>query len=712
MTVRSKFLLPILSILVIMGAIGFILFLSTFAKLSDRLVKSNRDMYLNSLTQLVEEKIQQVYADIDQVGRNGLEVAALFSQLDPVVAAYEIAHTGDMNDENSPESQKAREAIRLATNSAMKGYADLYDGQIPRIHFHLPTSRSLARLWRVGYQTIRNGVKVDVSDDLSGFRNTVNQVNSGSHQPMTGIEIGRSGFVIRGVVPVQSHAGKHLGSVEMYYSFSEVIRKVRTSEKMFFAVYMDKSRLSVAKDLQDAGKYPILDDLFVLTDATDAAVTNPLATSEFLQMGRKETLIKEEGNYIIAGFPLIDASKETVGSIFLALNVAEEQQELAKIRNDLLSRLKAIQIAFTIGILLIILTISVVVFFTAQVITKSLREAVDVANTMADGNLVIKITSISKDETGQLLSAMENMAGKIRSMVQNVNIAAEKVTGGSAQINSSAQMVSQGATEQAASAEEVSASIEQMNANIQQNSENALTTEKIAQKVVKDALESGESVGKTVDAMKLIAEKISIIEEISRQTNMLALNAAIEAARAGEHGKGFAVVASEVKKLAERSGQAAGEISELSTGSVEIAEKAGDLLEKLVPDIERTASLIQEISAASNEQRTGVEQITTTVQQLDQVIQQNSASSEELASTSEQLSNQAASLMQLIRFFKVGEKTGSVQLLDAPEAMTKKQSAPQQTNRSTQSFSAPLDEPQERLEIPIDLSRDDDFEEF
>jgi methyl-accepting chemotaxis protein len=213
--------------------------------------------------------------------------------------------------------------------------------------------------------------------------------------------------------------------------------------------------------------------------------------------------------------------------------------------------------------------------------------------------------------------------------------------------------MSQGATEQAASTEEASSSIEEMNATIKQNADNALQTEKIAQKSAADAQESGKAVTDAVLAMKQIAQKINIIEEIARQTNLLALNAAIEAARAGEHGKGFAVVAAEVRKLAERSQTAAAEISDLSGSSMEVAERAGTMLAKLVPDIQKTAELVQEISASSKEQSSGADQINGAIQQLNQVVQQNAGAAEEMASTAEELASQADQLQNTISFFKV-----------------------------------------------------------
>ncbi len=282
----------------------------------------------------------------------------------------------------------------------------------------------------------------------------------------------------------------------------------------------------------------------------------------------------------------------------------------------------------------------------------------EMAQRTAAGDLATKVERQNKEETG-LYAAMIDMIKKLREVVGDVKSAASNVASGSQQMSSTSQQMSEGSTEQAASAEEASSSMEEMAANIRQNTDNAQQTEKIAIKAAKDAQEGGKAVEQTVTAMKEIAGKISIIEEIARQTNLLALNAAIEAARAGEHGRGFAVVASEVRKLAERSQTAAAEISELSSTSVEIAEKAGEMLTRIVPDIQKTAELVQEISASSNEQNTGAEQINRAIQQLDQVIQQNASASEEMASTSEELSAQAGQLQDSISFFRTDEKGGT-----------------------------------------------------
>jgi methyl-accepting chemotaxis protein len=276
------------------------------------------------------------------------------------------------------------------------------------------------------------------------------------------------------------------------------------------------------------------------------------------------------------------------------------------------------------------------------------------AEEIANGNLTVELQERSgQDKLMQALSAM--VAGLTRTVTDIRSIAGE-VAAASQSISTASVQVSKGASAQAAAAEEASSSMEEMVSNIKQNADNAQQTDKIANKSAKDAQDSGKSVLEAVAAMKEIANKISIIEEIARQTNLLALNAAIEAARAGEHGKGFAVVAAEVRKLAERSQKAAGEINQLSATTLKVSEKSGEMLEKVVPDIQRTAELVQEISAASKEQDTGAEQINKALQQLEQVIQQNASAAEEMASTTEELTGQSDQLVGALSFFHTGDE--------------------------------------------------------
>ncbi len=288
-----------------------------------------------------------------------------------------------------------------------------------------------------------------------------------------------------------------------------------------------------------------------------------------------------------------------------------------------------------------------------NLLVDAMNEVTDVATEISGGNLTVRVRERSAQD--KLIQAMSAMVGGLTEVASNIQTVAAQVMVGSQEMNASSEQLSQGATEQSSSVEEVSSSMEQMAANIRQNSDNAQQTEKIALKASEDAMEGGEAVRQTVTAMREIAGKISIIEEIARQTNLLALNAAIEAARAGEHGKGFAVVASEVRKLAERSQTAAGEINKLSASSVQVAEKAGEMLAGIVPDIKKTADLVQEITAASNEQSSGADQINKAIQQLDHVVQQNASAAEEMASTSTELLAQAEQLQNTIAFFRIND---------------------------------------------------------
>ena len=310
-----------------------------------------------------------------------------------------------------------------------------------------------------------------------------------------------------------------------------------------------------------------------------------------------------------------------------------------------------LMILFGIGGILIA---GAAIYFIIARRLKPLEECKNVITEMAKGNLSLRYKGrLSSDEIGEIAKAVNGTMDEFEKLIVNMQASAEQVASGSMQMSTSTEQMSQAATEQSSSVEEVTSSMEEMNSSVVQNADNARETASISEKAAIDAQEGGKAVMETVDAMKSIAQKISVIEAIAGQTNMLALNAAIEAARAGEHGKGFAVVASEVRGLAERSKNAAAEIGMLSQQCVSIAERAGKLMEDMVPQIQKTSELIQEINVSSAEQARGIEQVTKAIEQLDKAIQQNAAATEELASTSVELSSQAEGMKRVVGFFRL-----------------------------------------------------------
>lgn len=429
----------------------------------------------------------------------------------------------------------------------------------------------------------------------------------------------------------------HLSTVENYDENIEALLKV-AEDKTWGELHEDDKRILIdkANDLENMHNSEILPAFTQFEKEVRMAIGD--LVYDYSKLNELDKKIDAKINSMIDFLASIEE---------IVMTIANES-ELSSEENIREATVQLI-VFIIVGILLSILFATIIV----RAITTPLAKAVILTQKITVGDLTYSIDIDQADEVGQLADYLKQMTIKLKDIVGNIMTGADNISMASNELSSTSQQLSQGASEQASSTEEVSSSMEEMSSNIQQNTDNAQQTEKISESASHGIQKVGAAAKGSLSSIKEIAEKITIINDISFQTNILALNAAVEAARAGEHGKGFAVVAAEVRKLAERSKVSADEIDVLSKSSVAVTEGASKLMEELVPEIEKTSNLVREIAAASNEQNSGADQINSAIQQLNQVTQQNAAASEEMATSSEEMASQAEQLKNLISFFKV-----------------------------------------------------------
>lgn len=500
---------------------------------------------------------------------------------------------------------------------------------IAQFQFHLPDGTSFLRL----HSPDKFG------DDLSSFRKTVVEANQ-KEITIQGLEVGRGGPGLRVVVPVSLN-GHHYGTVEFGGSVDEMLSTIQTTFGIDFAVGIYGEVFQNARRFETLETDVLIDDLVfytfsseetrsVLSKISESATGNGIPRE--MEFGGRELFLHE--------LPIYDFSDTEIGSIVVIAD-----------RTDVLLEAQKTAVQNIVILVVVIVVAGVILFFFIRAALKPLDDLVLVSEHLANGDFTVSVDSGRKDEIGALQKAVSEMRDHLRVALLAVKQIAEDVRIVSQDLSESAVDLSGGVSNQAASAEEISASLEEISSSIAQNTDHSARTVEMSQKSRQEVEAGAESVGATNKAIRDIGEKIGVIDEIARNTNLLALNAAIEAARAGESGKGFAVVATEVRKLAEHSQNAASEIIELSQKTVAIADKAGEILKRLLPDIQASTALFEEVHAASREQDTGVRQITDATNQLEQVIQNNAASSEHLASMADQFAKHAKELQEAVDFF-------------------------------------------------------------
>lgn len=710
MKIRSKFIIPI-ALLVIIFAVVAVVAVNITVK---SLVIDHENSFTEYAHSVLKKQAQQrqlaIYDSIKTLGTRAVEQAAIFSQIPAVQVAYRIAGLGNIDDEEDRDMQMAREHLRKVMQPYIDGYRKQTGNAELMVHFHTKNGRSLVRLWRAGWQALRNGKKVDISDDLTSFRKTVVQINQGEHKPLSGIEIGRGGFALRGMTAVTGEDGEHRGSCEVLMPFEDVIATNHLDDSYQIAVYMLADLLPIATNLQDRSKNPILDGKYVFTSSTNSSLTNQVVTSDLLDEGRAGLASQTVGNEFVATFPIQDFAGKTIGLVALVYDISPTIALTTRLSELDAEVIHSVNLQFAGGGLGLVVILMLIVYLVARKLTTPLNIAVDVAKKIAIGDLSETVEYVSKDEVGELATAINTMVhslnvkaqeatqiaqGDLRMqievaspqdtmgkafklMVDNLNevlwavsLAANQVDAGSMQVSDTAQHLSQGSTESAASLEEISSSMHQIGSQTKHSADNAVEASRLANEAQRAALTGNERMDNMVVAMADINEAgqniskiIKVIDEIAFQTNLLALNAAVEAARAGQHGKGFAVVAEEVRNLAGRSAKAAEETAHLIEGSVgktnngtHIAQKTSEALAEIVAAITKVNVLVAEISEASNEQSQGIAQINLGLGQIDQVVQQSTATAEQSAAASEQLSSQSERLKSMLSRFQLA--TGS-----------------------------------------------------
>lgn len=712
MKIRDKFLIPLVTLIIVAVVITVFFVSNTVRKLVTEHNQHFTSYSLKTIAEQAQQRRQSIYASIDQMSKSALEIATLFTELPEVQQAYRIALQGDLNNENDPQMQLARQYLRQHIRPYLEGHKK-QTGVTLKLHFHTASNRSLVRLWRRGWQAKRHGKKVDVSDDLSSFRKTVVTINSGDHKPIAGIEIGRGGFAIRGLASIDSATGKHLGSCEILLPFSQAVAQNRSDDKYNIAAYMLADKLSIATKLKNNPDHPVIGDKYVFISSTDAPRTNQILTASLLDAGYTKEAHEVVGNNFVSTFPIRDFSGATVGVMALVYDLTEITTLASDLQASGEKTSREVRLHFAIGGLIMVLLATLLIYLITRTVVEPVKQTALVAEEIARGELGSHINYTGRNAVAKLATAINTMINyleqkaaeatqishgnlgvnialaseqdvmghafadmvkNLKEIVDNISLTAAKIDSSCAQFASSAQRLSDNSSASAASIEEISSAIHEIENQTRNNASNAERASTLAQNAQDTARTGNDRMGKMVVAMDEINEAgqnigkiIKVIDEIAFQTNLLALNAAVEAARAGQHGKGFAVVAEEVRNLAARSAKAAEETGQLIEGAIaksnngaKIAAITAETLEEIVGSTAEVTQLINEIASVGEQQVQGISQVNHSLEQIDHAVQQNTASAEESAAAAQELSTLSAQLEQLLQRFSTNGQTAAL----------------------------------------------------